>query len=364
MDALDSIMPTDATTAATGCWISSAGCETGLHWDAFGPHNFHFLVSGEKEVFVAAPDQSEALYCGGGPRYLTRFVGVVDPMRPVDLERFPKYAECRGLRATLRAGDVLYLPAYWWHALVHTGAHNLSLTRWWTEPPSRHRRCRRCRARPPQLFALPDMGAELRRGRRRRTEARPAAAAGGRRRRDDGGGDRSARRRCTLRTEVLPNRRWTGPTSGLSGAGWLALAWIWAPFGFALLIMRLQLLLLVVGATAAGVPPAIARVACRWIVAPLLGLRVAVDEPERLWSTASGGRGFRVVVANHVASSTGRALVWRCRKPARCCAGTLIGGQAQWEVLRRLGLIATAVFTAGSAATADESGARAPSSTR
>ena len=125
------------TTAATGCWISSAGCETGLHWDAFGPHNFHFLVSGEKEVFVAAPDQSEALYCGGGPRYLTRFVGVVDPMRPVDLERFPKYAECRGLRATLRAGDVLYLPAFWWHALVHTGAHNVSLTRWWVEPPSR-----------------------------------------------------------------------------------------------------------------------------------------------------------------------------------------------------------------------------------
>ena len=89
MDGLDSIMPTDATTAATGCWISSAGCETGLHWDAFGPHNFHFLVSGEKEVFVAAPDQSEALYCGGGPRYLTRFVGVVDPMRPCLLYTSP-----------------------------------------------------------------------------------------------------------------------------------------------------------------------------------------------------------------------------------------------------------------------------------
>ena len=136
---------------ATGCWISSAGCETGLHWDAFGPHNFH-LVSGEKEVFVAAPDQSEALYCGGGPRYLTRFVGVVDPMRPADLERL-QYAECRGLRATLRAGDVLP-PAYWWHALVHTGAHNISSDSMVdgaaVAPPAA---AAAATAHPPQLYA-------------------------------------------------------------------------------------------------------------------------------------------------------------------------------------------------------------------
>ena len=356
MDALDSIMPTDATTAATGCWISSAGCETGLHWDAFGPHNFHFLVSGEKEVFVAAPDQSEALYCGGGPRYLTRFVGVVDPMRPVDLERFPKYAECRGLRATLRAGDVLYLPAYWWHALVHTGAHNVSLTRWWVEPPSRHPPLPPLPARVHLNFLRyliwePCCAAAAAVARRLRGQPLPPAADAVA---DDGGGDRSARRRCTLRSDVLPNRRWTGPTGGLRGAGWLALAWIWAPFGFVLLLMRLQLLLLVIGATAAGVPPTIARVACRWIVAPLLGLRVAVDEPERLWSTASGGRGFRVVVANHVCFFDSAALCVAMPEACSMICGTLIGGQAQWEVLRRLGLVATAVFTAGSAATADD----------
>ena len=70
----------------------------------------------------------------------------------------------------------------------------------------------------------------------RRLRGKPAAAADGGIA-ADGGGDRRARRRCALRSEVLPNRRWTGPTGGLRGAGWLALAWIWAPFGFALLLL-------------------------------------------------------------------------------------------------------------------------------
>ena len=366
MDALDSIMPTDATTAATGCWISSAGCETGLHWDAFGPHNFHFLVSGEKQVFVAAPDQSEALYCGGGPRYLTRFVGVVDPMRPVDLERFPKYAECRGLRATLRAGDVLYLPAYWWHALVHTGAHNVSLTRWWTEPPSRH---------PPlpplplrihlnflrYLIWEPSCAVVAAVARRLRGQPLPPAADAVA---DDGGGDRSARRRCTLRTEVLPNRRWTGPTSGLSGAGWLALAWIWAPLGFALLMMRLQLLLRVVGATAAGVRQRsrVSRAGGSW-------RRSSVCASP---STSPNGCGRRRAAAAASASSSRTTFVSSTRAalgvamPEACSmpCGTLIGGQAQWEVLGGSASSPPPYSPRAARRLPTRSGARAPSSTR
>ena len=66
------------------------------------------------------------------------------------------------------------------------------------------------RARPPQLRALPDMGAVLRRGRRRRTEAaRPAAAAGGRRR----------RRRRRRRPERAPPLRAPAPRCCPTGDG-------------------------------------------------------------------------------------------------------------------------------------------------
>ena len=134
LGALDELMPSGCTTDFTGCWISSAGCDTSLHFDAFDPDNFHFVACGAKEIVLFPPDEAENLYCFGGPRYLTRFAAAVDPFRP-DMARFPRYGSVStGLRATLNAGDVVYIPAFYWHALVHTGALNLSFTRWYYAP--------------------------------------------------------------------------------------------------------------------------------------------------------------------------------------------------------------------------------------
>ena len=123
--ALDALMPAEARTTATGCWISSAGCATGLHWDSFGPHNFHlqvcvaaalFLsfacstdrhrllhlqVCGSKHFVLFDSSQAAALYCYGGLRYLLRFAAAVDFERP-DLGRFPRYASAQGLEARRR----------------------------------------------------------------------------------------------------------------------------------------------------------------------------------------------------------------------------------------------------------------------
>lgn len=144
MEALDELMPGGAERHVTGCWISSVGNDTPTHYDAFGPHNIHLVCSGEKAACIFAPAEAERLYCYGGPRYLTRYAAGVDPSRP-DMRRFPKYAEVCGLQATLQAGDALFIPAFWWHHFHHTGAVNLSLTRWFYQPPHAH----------PQLPRLP-----------------------------------------------------------------------------------------------------------------------------------------------------------------------------------------------------------------
>ena len=48
----------------------------------------------------------------------------------------------------LRAGDVLFIPAYYWHAASHLAPLNGSYTRWFEEPPARHP------AEPPVLWSV------------------------------------------------------------------------------------------------------------------------------------------------------------------------------------------------------------------
>ena len=135
--ALDALMPADARSTATGCWISGADCATGLHFDSFGPHNFHLQVCGSKRFVLYENSQAASLYCYGGFKYLLRFAAAVDFERP-DHQRFPRFASAQGMEVVLHAGDVLFIPAYWWHAASHLGQLNGSFTRWFEEPPGTH----------------------------------------------------------------------------------------------------------------------------------------------------------------------------------------------------------------------------------
>ena len=139
VQALDALMPRGCVAQKTGVWISSAGCATPLHWDAFGPHNFHMLLCGRKRLDLFAHAEATNLYCYGGLRYVTRFAAAVDCGRP-DLRRYPLYAGAKGLTVTLEAGDVLFIPAFWWHHALHLGDFNVSATRWYDEPHDTHPR--------------------------------------------------------------------------------------------------------------------------------------------------------------------------------------------------------------------------------
>jgi len=109
-------------------WIGSKGTHSGLHFDRY--NNLFGQIRGEKVVCLLAPDQSPYLY---------QFKDVIqksniDPERP-DLDRYPEARNATIWEETVRAGDILFIPKLWWHALRSTEP-SLSINHWFGKDAS------------------------------------------------------------------------------------------------------------------------------------------------------------------------------------------------------------------------------------
>jgi hypothetical protein len=108
----------NAPSAYFGC-----GHATPLHFDML--ENVLCVVRGRKMVTLWHPGDSALLYpAEGGDAAFSR-ANVHQP----DLDAFPLLAEAakRGLHVDLAAGDALYIPVCWWHA-VRTPAGERSIS--------------------------------------------------------------------------------------------------------------------------------------------------------------------------------------------------------------------------------------------
>ena len=113
---------------STNLWLQAAGDKTHLHWDQ--DPGVLGLLNGEKEIALFAPGDRRSLYpigSGSGVNW-----SQVDFWR-WDADAFPKFADARAIRLTLRAGEMLIVPPTWWHC-VHTTKPSISLNCWWAEP--------------------------------------------------------------------------------------------------------------------------------------------------------------------------------------------------------------------------------------
>jgi len=111
----------------TNLWIGGKGCKTPLHFDA--NDNFLVQVGGTKRVTLFPPEQSANLYPALGD--LLEHCSRVNVFAP-DRDAFPLFAQAEAYRIELRldAGDTLYIPAKWWHA-VETLEASISINFWW-----------------------------------------------------------------------------------------------------------------------------------------------------------------------------------------------------------------------------------------
>jgi lysine-specific demethylase 8 len=107
-------------------WLSGPGLITPLHYDPV--ETFHWVIRGSKRFICYRPGVRR--FYPFAADSTAPFISQVDPDQP-DLARFPRFAGARPVELTVNAGELLYLPAFWWHQVYSEGAVNLSLNFVW-----------------------------------------------------------------------------------------------------------------------------------------------------------------------------------------------------------------------------------------
>ncbi|XP_063285942.1 tRNA wybutosine-synthesizing protein 5 isoform X1 [Pelobates fuscus] len=89
--------------------ISSPGLQLWTHYDVMD--NLLIQVSGKKRVVLYSPRDAPYLYLAGDKSE------VLDVDNP-DLDKYPLFSQARRYECLLQAGDVLFIPALWFHNTV------------------------------------------------------------------------------------------------------------------------------------------------------------------------------------------------------------------------------------------------------
>jgi hypothetical protein len=116
-------------------WIGGTGCWSPLHFDR--ADNLMCEVAGTRRVRLYAPEQGAALY----PVFAVGTVddevtpghfSMVGDVRHADLARFPDFAGITpAVDVELGAGEMLYVPAYWWHFVEITSGPAILVNFWY-----------------------------------------------------------------------------------------------------------------------------------------------------------------------------------------------------------------------------------------
>jgi hypothetical protein len=118
-------------------WFSGAGVRTWLHYDNNGCHNLNAQVTGRKRCVLYAPEELSRMDVfslgGDNPAHNCSRIDVERP-EPAHARAL---AAARAWEAELGPGDVLYIPAWWFHTFLHLGEFNANVNFWWKpERPS------------------------------------------------------------------------------------------------------------------------------------------------------------------------------------------------------------------------------------
>jgi len=93
------------------------------------------MVYGTKTVRLFPPDQTSLLY----PHSLKSGLAHVSQTRhkEPDEQQFPKFSKAKYLEVKLSAGDMLFIPKYWWHSIENEGFSISTVFFWSTSWKSR-----------------------------------------------------------------------------------------------------------------------------------------------------------------------------------------------------------------------------------
>jgi hypothetical protein len=118
-------------------WFSGVGVRTWLHYDNNGCHNLNAQIAGSKRCVLFPPEELARLHVfplgGDNPAHNCSRIDVEHPSADVAAD----LAAARAWHAQLAPGDLLFIPAWWFHTFLHTGEFNANVNFWWKpERPS------------------------------------------------------------------------------------------------------------------------------------------------------------------------------------------------------------------------------------
>lgn len=110
-------------------WFGPRSCVSPLHFDPLD--NLLMQYVGRKRVYLlpkSTRDEVNWHYAGvEGQQYNTSPIDVTCP----DLNRYPMFQHApKVLHADLNEGDILYIPAKWWHQVISID-RSISVNAWW-----------------------------------------------------------------------------------------------------------------------------------------------------------------------------------------------------------------------------------------
>jgi hypothetical protein len=113
---------------SSGFWIKPRLATSGLHFDH--QNGLVGVIRGRKRFLLFSPDQVDRMYpCpvqGIADNIKRNWSAVVDVFNP-DYSRFPQLAEAVCHEVVLEAGEMLFIPKFWWHAVSHLADLTLSI---------------------------------------------------------------------------------------------------------------------------------------------------------------------------------------------------------------------------------------------
>ena len=91
---------------SSGILLGPPGSTASLHQDFLHSHAYLAQIAGRKSCTLFSPDDSASLYNGK-----------IELARP-NLERFPLFRNAVAFQCILEPGELLFIPARWWHHVV------------------------------------------------------------------------------------------------------------------------------------------------------------------------------------------------------------------------------------------------------
>lgn len=125
------MMPLDSSIAQPTLWLGGPNQTTPIHRDMY--ENVYCVVAGAKHLWLAAPWESDRMYPEPGRMHWSQ----VRHVERYDARAWPLFGEVAWLSATVRAGECLFVPSFWWHHVTGLPPSGAKVASFWY-PAAQH----------------------------------------------------------------------------------------------------------------------------------------------------------------------------------------------------------------------------------